>query len=451
MKVSLGSVLVVVLVAMIASTCTAKPTTMKLRKQVDTFHAGAKITSRDRHALRNAIPMNGGVLTLGAYFTSIVIGSGSGERTFDAIVDTGSSNTAIPSTGCTNCGTPATAVYNASQSPTAVPLACGDAMCQNCAPTAVGSNSVPSGSNTTHCPYGGPECDQVTLQCRFSISYGGSSSATAGTTVQDVACIGGLCGMSYINQILEEYPSETQNTGIVGFAYPANACNPTCQPTILDSLVAAGALTPQENTFGMCLDPVNGGVIDLGAVNASRYYGTLFYTPIVSQQWFNIAVRDILIGGQSIGVPSFFYQIRNDAIGSFVDSGTGTFLVSPYVFQVIQQIFTTQYNTLPGVQTLFTESQCAALNASQVASYPSVGVVLAGVDGQEDFTVTMTGADYLMPSTPPPTTPSTLYCLGIQGVPSIGVILGDIIMQNYYIEFNRFTNQLGFAPIRSCV
>lgn len=447
----MGFALVLIL-SSVALCCTAKPTVLSLKRQPHTFNPTGRLLSRDRHTLRNAVPMNGGVLTLGAYFTSVEVGTGAGHVVFDAIVDTGSSNTALPSVGCTNCGTPAPSpLYNASKSPTALPLSCGDAMCQNCAPTAVGSNSVPMNSNQTHCPYGGPECTDITRQCKFSISYGGSSSATAGTTTLDVACVGGLCGVSYINQILAEYPAETQPTGIVGFAYPANACNPTCTPTILDSLVAGGALLPTENVFGMCLTPSSGGIIDLGATNGSRYFGAMLYTPVVSQQWFNIQVRDIQVGGVSIGVPSFFYQIRNDAIGSFVDSGTSVFLVSPYVFQVMQQIFTTQFATLPNVQRLFQDGECVVFSnaTEQIGQYPSVSVVLAGVDGQEDFTVSMTGADYLMPSSVP-VTPSTMYCLGISGVPSIGVILGDIIMQNYYIEFNRFSNVLGFAPLRSC-
>jgi hypothetical protein len=442
---------VIVMLGVAVTLCSAAPATLTLKKHPNSFDATKHIYSRDRHSLRNAVPMNGGVLTLGAYFTSVVVGTGAGRQTFDAIVDTGSSNTALPSVGCASCGTPAAQLYNAQASPTALPLSCGDIMCQNCAPTAVGSNDVPPSANLTRCLYGGPECDPSSQQCRFSISYGGSSSATAGTTTMDVACVGGLCAMSYVNQILEEYPADTQPAGIVGFAYPANACNPTCQPTILDSLVAGGALEPQQNTFGMCLTASNGGIIDLGATNASRYYGPLFYTPIVAQKWFNIEVRDIQVGGVSIGVPSFFYQIRNDAIGSFVDSGTSVFLVSPFVFQEMQSIFTTRFSTVPNVRELFLDGQCVTFtNATeQIGAFPAVSVVLAGADGQEDFSVSMTGADYVMPSTVP-VTASTQYCLGISGVPSIGVILGDIIMQNYYIEFNRFSNMLGFAPIRSC-
>jgi hypothetical protein len=293
----------------------------------------------------------------------------------------------------------------------------------------------------------------VSRQCKFSISYGGSSTFTAGTTVRDVVCIAGYCAEAYVNQFEGQYPSATQPTGIIGLAFPANACNPTCQPTLLDALVAGGQLPPQSNLFGMCLTGANGGLIDFGTVNASRFYGTVAYTPIVSQKWFNIEVRDIEIGGVSIGVPAFAYQIRNDAIGSFVDSGTGTVLVSPYVYSVIQSVFLSTYGTLPGVQVLFSlqGSQCTAFaNATiDIAQFPPISFVLAGSNGAEDFRVTMRGSDYVMPVMLPENA-NTMYCLGIQGVASIGVILGDIIMQNYYIVFDRVNIQLGFAPIRSC-
>lgn len=36
---------------------------------------------------------------------------------------------------------------------------------------------------------------------------------------------------------------------------------------------------------------------------------------------------------------------------------------------------------------------------------------------------------------------------GIGGIPSVGVVLGDVFMENYYIVHDRVNQQVGFAPV----
>lgn len=269
-----------------------------------------------------------------------------------------------------------------------------------------------------------------------------------GTIVQEQACFNGsnICADIFLDQQLDQFPAGTQLSGIVGLAFPANACNPTCQPTIVDSLVGQGVLRPEQNLFGMCLTPTSGGMLDLGYLNSTRYSGAnLLWTPIVVQRWYNIAIFDISIEGQSIGVPPLYYQVTNDIIGSFVDSGTSVLLVGPYTFSAISRLLQAQYSHLPHLAELFT-AKCARFdNVSDVNLYPSFEFHIRGLDKVNgDFTVSMRGPNYLVPVS------DGIYCFGIASVPSIGVILGDVIMQNYYIAFDRFHSRLGFAPISQC-
>jgi hypothetical protein len=395
------------------------------------------------------IPMNGGLYTVGGYFMNVTVGTGAGQITFNAIVDTGSSNTAIPSIGCARCQ--AAALYNSSASPTSRKLYCVSEMCQNCKPTEVSSDAVPRDSANATCLYGPPVC--VGDQCAFAISYGGTSSGLMGTTVTDYACLGdSLCAHSvYINEITNEFPTGTQPTGIIGFAFPHNACNPTCTPTILDSFAARGTIPKDQNGFGMCTSKRTGGKMDVGYLNETRYAkGSMKYTRVVTKWWYNIVVKDFLINGQSIGVPQYMYGIVNDGIGAFVDSGTSIVIVSPYAFQKIQALMLTNYANLTGATALFgPQSQCVTLSNAQRAAYPVMEFVLEGMsrDGSDDFTVGMDGTNYL---TPAPSGQPETYCLGIAGVASIGAILGDVIMTNYYIAFDRSGSRLGFAPILNC-
>ena len=79
----------------------------------------------------------------------------------------------------------------------------------------------------------------------------------------------------------------------------------------------------------------------MGDYNSSRFTGELMYTPIVHKHWFNFKLMDIQVDGKSIGVPTIFYEFRNDVLGSFVDSGTSVVLLGTYTFGQLQGLLQT--------------------------------------------------------------------------------------------------------------
>ena len=434
-----------------------------------------------------AFPIHGGIYTMGAYFVNVTVGSGAGQVTVQALADTGSPNTAISSVECTTCKS--NKKYNISRSPTAqlVPFTTGNASndpCQNCIPYAVGTDTVPDpGTIPTveRCMFGRPMNESGV--CGFAISYGGTYAGITGVTVRDFACIGSplnpsrLCGHDiFINLIENQYPTGTLSMGVLGLSFPHNACNPSCQPTILDSLVAQGVLKPEQDRYGMCLDAASGGNLDVGEYNPEAYYGNMSWAPLVKEHWFNIHVKAIKVNGVDIGVPEFMLNIVNEGLGAFVDSGTAGVFVSPYAFDMITDLMSTNYSYLPCVQQLFVHGDCCNMTNAEAALYPPISFTIRGNaipdtnETQYDtFDISMSGSNYLVlgplvdPSfvTPSPHTPSPYgvptpppqlhqFCLALAGVPSVAVVLGDVIMTNYYIAFDRYNKQVGFAPIKKC-
>jgi len=407
---------------------------LQLFRKPHTFHPDVA-DYRSFSGLRkagNTIPMGGGVLTFGGYYANISIGTP--PQNFVLLVDTGSSNTVVPAPSCTTCGSSPT--FNPRASSTYRALPCNTYACNVCTPE----------GRVDECVFGPAYCLAGTSYCGFGISYGGGSSLLQGHWAYDIVCLGGLCANATFGMGTAEYPpgsfSEDPTDGILGLASPFNACNPTCVTTLYDSYVEAQLV---KNLYGMCITPSNGGVIDLGTVVASRYSGNLQYAPQEVDRWFNLVLLDILVGKTSIGLPPFAYATTNDVIGAFVDSGTSIVLFSPLIFQQIQSVFQSQ-TCLPGIcgnNSLFTgECYPAKTIEPYLRQYPDLVFVVKS-ETSVNLRLPVPATSYLM-------LVEDQYCLGLQAVSGVGVVLGDLFMENYYVVFDRANSRLGFAPIVQC-
>jgi len=385
------------------------------------------------------VPMNGSYLTIGSYYSSISIGSPG--QTFTVLIDTGSSNLAVPIKGCATCGDQNIPKFDPSQSSTFSVLGCNDARCMKCSPRSYFNN-------VTKCAFQQPFCSiEPSGSCGFGITYGGGSSGISGFVGYDQVCFGGYCLKDHnVVYITEETPANSFSTepidGIIGFAWEMNACNPTCTTMIYDDIARQENL---PNIISMCLTANNGGVLDLGLIDPAKYSGSIVYSPVTQERWWNIHVLDIYVGNTSVGVPSFFYWTTNDVIGGFVDSGTSVFLVAPAMFQSIQNIFQTQYSNLPGVANVLFNGGCVseADMGNQLHNFPTVYVIIPDEQGVA-HSLPMPPESYLMNM-------NQAYCNGIVGNVGTGIIMGDVFMQNYYIVFDKENSRLGFAPLTSCV
>ena len=406
------------------------------------------------------IPLNGNLFQLGAYFVNVYVGS---QGPFNVIIDTGSANFAIPTSGCQTCNSKI--YYDPSSSKTFSQMSCESEACHRCTPLPMAkpSNSSSSGysrknqrsvdlvvsndksdefpsARPSSCVFGPTRCYHKAGQCGMGITYGGGSSEFGGSYGTDIVSIGGLSAPATVGLIYEEYPSGSFGDGILGLNYPFNACNPTCVAPLIDSFVQSGAL--QNNLFGMCLTQNNGGALDFGFFDSAKYSGALQWVPVSFQRWYNFDIVSIVVGSTSIGLPQYTYATTNDVIGSFVDSGTSIILTGPLIFSAIQNVFQTQYSSLPGVMNgFFGNSSCisAATMGNHLSQFPAIHFIAAGEDSTL-VDLAVPPSDYLMFY-------EGQYCLGIAPTASLGVILGDVFLQSYYVAYDRYNARLGFAPV----
>ena len=410
------------------------PVTHRVRKTATVFTPTPLAARAHQWRAGSAVPISGGTLTLGSFLIDVTVGTGAGKKTLPLIVDTGSANLAVPSDYCPNCGAGKAPFFNHTASPSYTPLGCGAPACGVC---------VVGGERGEGCIGLEDVCDaNNAANCGFGISYGGSSSGLEGTLGTDVACLGGddsLCAKTNVGLISNSVVFAQDGpdfTGILGLSWETNACNPTCIPTAWGDVAKANGL---PDLFGMCLTQTAGGAIDFGGINASRFSGDLAWAPVTTQRWYNLHVQGIAVGGNKVDVPSWFFSTRNDAIGSFVDSGTTVVLMGPVIFDQFASTFTAAYPSLPGLKSIL-GGQCVSKDSINVASYPNVVVSLAGEDGAS-VDISIPPSSYLMDA-------GSVYCPGIAGgVPSLGVILGDVALENYYVVYDRANTRVGFAPL----
>lgn len=194
--------------------------------------------------------------------------------------------------------------------------------------------------------------------------------------------------------------------------------------------------------FSLCLNQTSGGSLDFGVDESKVANGaSIEYVPISFDRWYNFNVTDVLVNSTSIGLPPSIYNVFNDALGCFTDSGTSVILMGPVIFNQFQATIQSEYGSLPGIGdgALF-NGTCISKSGVDLSEYPVLKVRTATVNG--------TVLDLETPPTNYMLDLGDCYVLGIGAVSGLGIILGDVFLTGYYTVYDRENLQLGFAPVK---
>mmetsp|Transcript_10523 Transcript_10523/g.20220 ORF Transcript_10523/g.20220 Transcript_10523/m.20220 type:complete len:336 (+) Transcript_10523:1909-2916(+) len=250
-----------------------------------------------------------------------------------------------------------------------------------------------------------------------------------GVINQDTVTVAGIVIRAQrIGEITDEVGdvfAASKFSGILGLAFPSMAAF-DFQP-VFDNLMAQQALPSNIMSFFYSLDPTEHSSLTLGAVDHSKFQGSLTWIPLIKslEYYWLIKIDDVRIGDKSLNVCKGGCRAAVDTGTSLLTAPSGAML------SMMEEI----------------DIDCKALYNA-----PDIVYVINGVDYSipaEDYILTLTedGEDdpgihsghaedcmlaYMPLDVPPPYGP--LW------------ILGDIFMANYYTVFDRDNERVGFAP-----
>jgi len=367
------------------------------------------------------IPMQGNLTYWGEFFA--LVGLGSPPQYVPLQVDTGSADLIVYTKDCDGCNS--TATYDPDSSSSSQEI-----MCDN-------------SDYDCYTPFN--DCDG-TDPCAWEDDFGDGSTID-GQVYEDYITIAGITdSMSSISLggiTSVDAPNGFEAFGVDGiWGLAFSALSGWQGQTAISVVISDYNL---YDSFDMCLATQpggNGGILAIGDNYAKD--ARFQWTDIVQDQWYTVYMTNWFIGHTSLGVPA--YDLNWD--GVIVDSGTTLIIVPYWIMDPIKKILTGMCanTTLVGIcgvktgQSLF-DGQCYSMTTEQVAAFPPMSFSFTGISSLD-----MTPDDYLWQGAGEP----GVYCMGIQQMDNLGVILGDVLIQRYHVIFDREQDKVGFGPLSSC-
>eukprot|EP01027_Heterolobosea_sp_BB2_P001175 GEZU01001785.1.p1 GENE.GEZU01001785.1~~GEZU01001785.1.p1 ORF type:complete len:292 (-),score=126.02 GEZU01001785.1:80-955(-) len=213
---------------------------------------------------------------------------------------------------------------------------------------------------------------------------------------------------------LASFFAQTNIDGILGLAFPSIAADGVTP--VFDEMVSQGLV--QSPVFSVYLDSTPGdanSAIIFGGIDNNLYNGTIAYTPVTHEQYWEIAFSDVYVGGRN---QHFCLFVKCSAI---VDTGT-SLIVGP----------------TSAVEKLMSQINVAS-DCSNIDSLPTISFNIGGQD------YPLTPAQYVIQEQ---ADDGSMQCAaGIDDSQGLSFwILGDTFIRGYYTVFDRANSRVGFAP-----
>ncbi|RXN33760.1 beta-secretase 2-like protein [Labeo rohita] len=236
--------------------------------------------------------------------------------------------------------------------------------------------------------------------------------------------------------------------GILGLAYPLLARpDPSVEP-FFNSVVRQTGI-PDVFSLQMCgagvsasttADPAGGSLI-MGGVEPTLYRGSVWYTPILEEWYYQVEVLKLEVGAQNLNLDCKEYNSDK----AIVDSGTTLLRLPGNVFSAVVDTIM-QTSLIEDFSAGFfdgTKLACWMRGESPWRLFPKISIYLRATNTSLSFRITILPQLYVQPVT---NIDSTLDCFRFGISPSAnGLVIGATVMEGFYVIFDRAQKRVGFA------
>ncbi|XP_045930498.1 beta-secretase 2 isoform X1 [Micropterus dolomieu] len=257
--------------------------------------------------------------------------------------------------------------------------------------------------------------------------------------------------------------------GILGLAYPMLARPDMSVEPFFNSLVQQMGI-PDIFSLQMCgaglsasstADPAGGSLI-MGGVEPTLYRGSVWYTPIVEEWYYQVEILKLEVGDQnleldcreepvelrnctSLCLPFFQYNMDK----AIVDSGTTLLRLPVNVFNAVVEAIK-HSSLIQDFSSGFwdgTKLACWMKGETPWKFFPKLSIYLRATNNSQSFRITILPQLYIQLIAD---VDGTLDCFRF-GVSSSanGLVIGATVMEGFYVMFDRAQQRLGFA-LSSC-
>ncbi|XP_023668027.2 beta-secretase 1 [Paramormyrops kingsleyae] len=239
--------------------------------------------------------------------------------------------------------------------------------------------------------------------------------------------------------------------GILGLAYAEIARPDETLEPFFDSLVRQTTV-PNLFSLQLCgtgysqnysLDSATvGGSMIIGGVDPSLYVGDLWYTPIRREWYYEVIIVRIEVNGQDLNMDCKEYNYDK----SIVDSGTTNLRLPRKVFQAAVKAIEAASSTeqFPSGFWLGEQLVCWQTGTTPWHIFPVISLYLMSENRNQSFRISILPQQYLRPVEDVASAQEDCYKFAVSQS-STGTVMGAVIMEGFYVVFDRQRKRIGFA------
>lgn len=261
--------------------------------------------------------------------------------------------------------------------------------------------------------------------------------------------------IAFITESTQFFINGSNWQGILGLAYSSIARPDQSVTPFLDSLIDNTGIS-DVFSIQLCGDKFEqqtdkdvelGGSITFGGVDPKLHSGPVFFTNIHKQWYYEVVIVDVQVNGESINLDCKEYNFPK----TIVDSGTTDLRLPNKVYtSVIDHIKNHVQNSpqAPALTHGFWTGDidlCYKDGAIPYDIFPSVGLGFAEND-QQSFKIIVAPQQYIksVGKKDDENPDEICFKLGIASSSS-GTVIGAVVMEGFYVVFDRQSNRIGFA------